>query len=159
MKRKDSESPACAFVDLRYFAAQCAEGEAQAVAALYSVQPLPGVTATESALREQASRASLLHLAVHGGYNPVAPLHSLIALALDKVNGGWLTAGEVYSLDLQGADLVVLSACQSQLGRLSAGDELVESSRAFIYAGTLSLVDSLWSADDESTRFLMERFY
>jgi CHAT domain-containing protein len=67
--------------------------------------------------------------------------------------------GEVYGLDLRGADLVVLSACQSQLGELSAGDELVGLSRAFIYAGTPSLVTSLWSVDDESTRFLMERFY
>jgi CHAT domain-containing protein len=70
-----------------------------------------------------------------------------------------LETREVWNLNLENADLVTLSACQTQLGELSAGDELVGLSRAFIYAGTSSLVASLWSVEDESTAYLMEHFY
>jgi CHAT domain-containing protein len=62
-------------------------------------------------------------------------------------------------LHLEDADLVTLSACQTQLGDLSAGDELVGLSRAFICAGTPSLVASLWSVEDASTAYLMTHFY
>ena len=72
---------------------------------------------------------------------------------------GWLTVGEVYGLDLSQADLVVLSACQTNLGELSAGDELVGLTRAFFFAGTPTVVASLWSVEDEATALLMERFY
>jgi CHAT domain-containing protein len=136
-----------------------AEQEAKAIAALYATAPLIHTAATESIVRQQAGELGILHLAAHGYYNAVAPLNSLIALAPDGANDGWLTAGETYGLNLQQADLVVLSACQTQLGELSAGDELVGLSRAFIYAGTPSLVATLWSVDDASTQFLMERFY
>jgi hypothetical protein len=54
---------------------------------------------------------------------------------------------------------VVLSACQTNLGDLSEGDELVGLTRAFIFAGTPSVIASLWSVEDESTALLMERFY
>jgi len=102
-----------------------AEREAQAIANLYHDQPLLGEAATESAVWEQASQASILHLAAHGDYNPHNPLYSAIGLAPDVANDGRLEVHEVYSLDLANADLVVLSACQTQLGELSAGDELV----------------------------------
>jgi CHAT domain-containing protein/Tfp pilus assembly protein PilF len=144
-----------------------AEKEAKAIAALYGVEPLLGEDATEGKVRERASEAGILHLAAHGFYNPVAPLSSLVALAPDDPSAGsgqaaydgWLTVGEVYGLDLSHADLVVLSACQTNLGELSEGDELVGLTRAFIFAGTPTVVASLWSVDDESTALLMERFY
>jgi CHAT domain-containing protein len=136
-----------------------AEQEAEAIAALYGVEPLIGEAATEGAVRSGASGAELLHLAAHGHFNPVAPLSSLIALAPDEAYDGWLTAGEVYGLDLSQADLVVLSACQTQLGELSAGDELVGLTRAFFFAGTPTVVASLWSVEDEATSVLMERFH
>jgi CHAT domain-containing protein len=53
----------------------------------------------------------------------------------------------------------VLSACDTQLGKLSKGDDLVGLNRAFIYAGTPTVVASLWSVDDESTSLLMRSFY
>jgi CHAT domain-containing protein/Tfp pilus assembly protein PilF len=136
-----------------------AEQEAKAIAALYGVEPFIGRDATEGVVRERAAEAGILHLAAHGFYNPVAPLSSLIALAPDEASDGWLTVGEVYGLDLSQADLVVLSACQTNLGELSAGDELVGLTRAFIFAGTPTVVSSLWSVEDESTALLMERFY
>ena len=136
-----------------------AEREAQAIAALYQVQPLLGEAATESAVREQASQAGILHLSAHGRYNPHNPLYSTIALAPDQANDGWLEVHEVYGLGLTNADLVVLSACQTQLGELSAGDELVGLTRAFFFAGTPTVIATLWNVDDEATGLLMERFY
>jgi CHAT domain-containing protein len=65
----------------------------------------------------------------------------------------------VYGLDLASADLVVLSACETQLGAQSKGDDLVGLNRAFIYAGTPSVIASLWSVDDEATAALMTAFY
>jgi tetratricopeptide (TPR) repeat protein len=136
-----------------------AEKEAEAIAKLYGVEPLLKEAATESAVRTQVAQAGILHLAAHGSYNPVAPLSSLIALAPDGENDGWLTVGEVYGLQLAQTDLVVLSACQSQLGELSQGDELVGLTRAFLFAGTPTVVASLWNVDDAATGLLMERFY
>lgn len=141
-----------------------AQKEAEAIAALYNIEPLFGADATESAVRRQAEQAGIVHLAAHGYYNPAAPLNSLIALApAPQADGtssdGWLTVGEVYGLNLKQADLVVLSACQTQLGELSAGDELVGLTRAFIFAGTPSVMASLWNVDDAATAHLMEKFY
>ena len=150
-------NPATSDPDLRPL--KYAEQEAETLADLYSTQPLLGEAATESALREQAPQAGLLHLAAHGGYNPYNPLYSAIALAPDGENDGLLEVHEVYGLDLNNADLVVLSACETQLGELSAGDELVGLTRAFFFAGTPSVVATLWSVDDRPTGLLMEHFY
>ncbi len=136
-----------------------AEKEAEAIASLYGVEPLVGQDATEGAVREQVSIANILHLAAHGAYNPVSPLSSLVALAPDDTYDGWLTVGEIYGLDLQQTELVVLSACQTQLGELSAGDELVGLTRAFMFAGTPNVIATLWNVDDTATGDLMEKFY
>ena len=67
--------------------------------------------------------------------------------------------GEVYGLDLSQTELVILSACQTQIGELSAGDEVVGLTRAFFFAGTPAVIASLWNVDDQATGRLMERFY
>jgi CHAT domain-containing protein len=136
-----------------------AEREARVVADLYGVEPLLGQAATEGAVLDRAAGAGVVHIAAHGAYNPMAPLSSLIALAPDDTTDGWLTVGEIYGLDLSQTDLVVLSACQTNLGELSAGDELVGLTRAFFFAGTPSVMATLWNVDDETTGLLMERFY
>lgn len=110
-------------------------------------------------VREQVVGAKIVHLAAHGLYNPVAPLSSLIALAPDDDYDGWLTVGEVYGLDLSQTELVVLSACQTQLGEVSTGDEVVGLTRSFFFAGTPSVIATLWNVDDQATGQLMERFY
>jgi tetratricopeptide (TPR) repeat protein len=156
-----------------------AEAEAQAVADLFGTSAHLGEAATESRLWEQAADADYVHLAAHGEFKETAPQFSRVYLAPseaedDTVTGtlssqtdggpsthtdGLLETREVWNLRLENADLVTLSACQTQLGDLSAGDELVGLSRAFIYAGTPTLVASLWSVEDRSTAYLMERFY
>lgn len=144
-----------------------AEKEAQAVAALYGVTPLLAQAATEQAVYTQAPRASIVHLASHGIYKPATPLNSYLALAPTNEQDGWLTASEVYNLDLQQTNLVVLSACTTQLGELlgqgqgnvSAGDDVVGLTRAFLFAGTPSVMATLWNVKDQSTQLLMEHFY
>jgi hypothetical protein len=72
---------------------------------------------------------------------------------------GFLDLHEVYTLDLARADLVVLSACQTQLGAHSGGDDIIGLNRAFIYAGAPSVIASLWSVNDEATSLLMTAFH
>jgi len=136
-----------------------AESEAQAIAELYQIAPLLGSNATESALRVQVEQAGVLHLAVHGSYNSNNPLYSTLYMAPDAENDGLLETHEIYGLKLSNTDLVVLSACQTQLGQLSSGDELVGLTRAFFFAGTPSVLASLWSVDDRATQLLIETFY
>lgn len=140
-----------------------AEAEARAVAALFDSTPLIGTAATEAALRERAPRAGILHVAAHGQLNAVAPLFSRLVLGgdddLDTTRDGMLEVREIYGLDLRQTSLVVLSACQTQLGALSRGDDMVGLNRAFLYAGAPAVVASLWKVDDEATAMLMTAFY
>jgi CHAT domain-containing protein len=81
-----------------------------------------------------------------------------VLLANGGGEDGRLEVREIFGMDLK-ASLVVLSACETGLGALSSGDELVGLTRAFIYAGTPSVVASLWKVDDASTAYLMSSFY
>jgi CHAT domain-containing protein/tetratricopeptide (TPR) repeat protein len=136
-----------------------AEQEARAVASLYEVQPLIGGQATKDALQKRVREAGIVHLATHAAFDPNVPLASSITLAPSLTSTVRLEASEVYSLDLHRADLVVLSACQTNLGDVSAGDEVVGLTRAFFFAGTPTVISSLWSVDDAATSLIMEHFY
>ncbi len=133
--------------------------EALAVARVYGTVPLVEQDAAETALKTLAHEASILHLAAHSELNPVSPLFSRIWLASDEKNDGTLEVHEVYNLDLQQAALVVLSACETKLGKLNLGDDIVGLNRAFIYAGASSVIASLWPVSDRATSFLMKMFY
>lgn len=95
----------------------------------------------------------ILHIACHGRYNPEQALQSGIQLQ-DEL----LTAEEIFGLELD-ADLVTLSACESGINENKPGDELIGLSRALIYAGTPSVVVSLWEVDAISTSIVMAKFY
>lgn len=83
----------------------------------------------------------------------------LLAPDAEEKHDGYLEVHEVYNLDLHSADLVVLSACQTNLGERSAGDEIIGLNRTFIYAGTPSVLATLWSVEDAATKDLMVAFY
>jgi len=136
-----------------------ADNEATLIAQIYGTQALVTPNATKSTLRNRARECTILHIAAHAELNPNNPLFSRIYLAPDKDDSGMLDVGEVYELDLRRANLVVLSACETELGAQSSGDDVVGMNRAFLYAGTPTVISSLWTVDDQSTGLLMESFY
>jgi len=103
-----------------------------------------------------------VHIASHGLVNPFHPELPSIVLSLVDQNGrprdGFLQAADIYNLKLN-ADLVVLSACQTALGKDVRGEGLVGLTRAFMYAGSSAVVASLWTVPDRSTAELMREFY
>ena len=115
-------------------------------------------TATEAKARELAPTASVFHLAAHATLDVRRPLESAVLLAPGDGQDGRLTAGEVFGLKLP-ASLVVLSACQTGLGPVASGDELIGLTRAFMYAGAPHVIATLWPISDESTATLMDAFY
>lgn len=139
---------------------ESAEQEAEAIAKIYNAKPLLNKDASESVVKLNAKRAEILHLAAHAIYNEKYAQSSTIYLAPDAQNDGNLEVREIYGLDLTAAtNLVVLSACEGQLGQLGVGDEVVALNRAFLYAGTPSVIASLWIVSDQATTVLMQGFY
>lgn len=114
--------------------------------------------ATEAWVRAHIGEYGVIHLATHGEFDAVNPLFSALRLAKDAQFDGHLEAGDVFDLKLN-ADLVVLSACQTGLGRIGSGDDVVGMNRSFLYAGTHAVVSSLWRVSDISTAILMKQFY
>jgi CHAT domain-containing protein len=114
--------------------------------------------ATEEKSKLLSPSYDVIHFATHAQLNEDDPLSSAVLLAKGGKEDGRLEVREIFGMDLK-ANLVVLSGCDTALGKLSTGDELVGLTRAFIYAGTPSVVASLWSVDDSSTAQLMSRFY
>ncbi|HMW00705.1 MAG TPA: CHAT domain-containing protein, partial [Acidobacteriota bacterium] len=103
-----------------------------------------------------------LHFATHGLLDTEHPEFSALVLSLVDEKGnrqkGFLRMMEVYNLDLA-AQLVVLSACETGLGKNIRGEGLIGLTRGFMYAGAPSVVVSLWSVSDQGTSELMKRFY
>lgn len=136
-----------------------AGAEVEAIAALYDTRAYVGRLATESRFRANAPQADILHLAVHGVYQPSTPLFSRLGLAPGSGHDGFLEVHEILGLDLQNANLVVLSACESAVGDRTDGDEIVGLTRAFLTAGAPAVLSTLWSIDDAASAYLMEQFH
>ncbi|MBX2863637.1 MAG: CHAT domain-containing protein, partial [Leptolyngbyaceae cyanobacterium MAG.088] len=134
-----------------------AGNEANGIANLLSTEALIGQTATESAIKQQLSTASLIHLATHGFFDEDQPLNGSLALAPGNNQDGFLTADEILSQSLR-ADLVVLSACDTGLGKIT-GDGVIGLSRSFLAAGADNVMVSLWKVPDNATAELMVEFY
>jgi CHAT domain-containing protein len=107
-------------------------------------------------------RYRIIHFATHGILHPCHPELSGIVLSLVDQHGrpqeGFLRAHEIASLDLP-ADLVVLSACQTAMGRQLPGEGVESLARSFMDAGAARTVVSYWSVSDQATAELMQRFY
>ena len=114
--------------------------------------------ATEAQAKKLLESAGLIHFATHGALSESDPLSSAVLLVPGGGEDGRLEVREVFGLDLH-ARLVVLSACETGLGKLSSGDELVGLQRAFLYAGTPAVVTTLWKVDDRASYELVRAFY
>ncbi len=110
-----------------------------------------------------------VHIATHGFVNSEKPELSGILLAQNSEaltlsegfttsEDGILYSGEIYNLKLN-SDLVVLSACETGLGKVKRGEGIIGLTRALLYAGTKNIIVSLWKVSDASTSVLMENFY
>jgi CHAT domain-containing protein/tetratricopeptide (TPR) repeat protein len=110
----------------------------------------------------ELSNYRIVHFATHGIVNGEHPELSGIVLSLFDEKGrrqdGFLQLSEIYNLNLP-ADLVVLSACQTALGKEVRGEGLIGLTRGFMYAGAPRVVASLWKVDDAATAGLMAEFY
>lgn len=105
---------------------------------------------------------SIIHFATHGIFNDEHPESSGLVLSRVDEQGrrreGFLRTDDIYNLRLN-ADLVVLSACRTGLGHNVNGEGILGITRGFMYAGSRSIVASLWKVSDEATSELMEHFY
>jgi CHAT domain-containing protein len=137
-----------------------AEREVNEVAGLFKQKQIyVQRDATKLTFKAHANESAVLHVAAHAEVDDVDPLFSRILLANDGQDRGLLEAREVYGLDMRGVSLVTLSACESGLGKVVKGDEIVGFTRSFLSAGASSMVASLWPVADDSTEALMTRMY
>jgi CHAT domain-containing protein/Tfp pilus assembly protein PilF len=142
-----------------------AEAEASHVGLQYAGRGLvlTGRLASERFFKSQAHDYRILHLATHGRLDRVDPLSSAVELEPGEGEDGDLQVREILGLELD-AELVTLSACETALGHgffaeVPEGDDFVGLTRAFLIAGSRSVLASLWPVDDRSTLELMRLFY
>lgn len=120
---------------------------------------MSGASARESDLRSpDLSRYPVIHFATHGLVSDVQPKRSGLLMAPEPGEDGLLQTGEIYGLALK-ANLIVLSACQTALGKEITGEGLLGLSRAFFYAGARSVVATLWNLNDRFAAEFIARFY
>lgn len=136
-----------------------AEQEAKVIARLFQTTAFLGDAASETAIKQRLSQASLIHMATHGLLDDFkdGDMPGAIALAPSDQDDGLLTASELVAFSLQ-AELVVLSACDTGRGVIT-GDGVIGLSRALIAAGSPSTLVSLWAVPDAPTAELMTDFY
>ncbi|HSK80218.1 MAG TPA: CHAT domain-containing tetratricopeptide repeat protein, partial [Thermoanaerobaculia bacterium] len=142
------------------------ENEAKAITALVPADQrfvaLGFAASRETATSGRLGQYRMVHFATHGLLRSDHPELSSLVLSLYDEQGrprdGFLRLSDIYNLELK-ADLVVLSACQTALGKEIRGEGLVGLTRGFMYAGAERVLASLWSVEDRATAELMKRFY
>lgn len=105
-----------------------------------------------------ANNFRTIHLATHASMNNTDPLRSFILFHPSDTDHK-LFAQEIYNLDLDSTQLVILSACETGGGQLVKGEGLMSLSRAFAYAGCPNIITSLWKASDKNTAFITSRLH
>ncbi|GAA6623539.1 CHAT domain-containing protein [Scytonema sp. NUACC26] len=135
------------------------EKEAKAIAQIFKAQALIGDAATETAIAQKMPQAKIIHLAANAFPDNCQKENSpdAIALASSDRDDGWLRTEEIQNMKLK-ADLVVLTGCDTALGKIT-GDGVIGLSRGFLVAGADSVIGSLWDVDDMATAFLITEFY
>lgn len=141
---------------------QEARAIARAVSPGQSFSALDFKASRETATSGALSKYRIIHFATHGVLDLEHPELSGIVLSMVDEKGqpqdGYLRLHEIYNLNLP-AELVVLSACQTGIGKQVRGEGLIALTRGFMYAGAARVVASLWKVDDAATSELMAEFY
>jgi CHAT domain-containing protein len=116
----------------------------------------------EAIMGSSIARQRIIHFATHGMMDTRHPEMSGLVLSMfdkrGKAQDGYLRLSDIYNLKLS-ADLVVLSSCESALGKDLGSEGINGLPRAFLYAGARSVIASLWKVDDEASVPLMKMFY
>jgi CHAT domain-containing protein/Tfp pilus assembly protein PilF len=140
--------------------------EAEAISQLISAEKrlkATGFAASRAtAMSPELRQFHIVHFATHALLNSKHPELSGIVLSLideeGKPQDGFLRLFEIYNMKLA-ADLVVLSGCQTALGKDVRGEGLIGLTRGFMYAGAARVIASMWKVDDKATADLMKQFY
>ena len=125
---------------------------------------LPGrrfvdVQATKARFLEELSHYRVIHLATHASVDSLGG-HSICFYPRGQgPEDDCLFLPEIYALNMDATDLVILSACESGNGRIAENEGMISLSRGFMYAGCASTVNSLWKADDRSTAAILRQFH
>jgi len=137
-----------------------AEAEVNQLARLFPNNKLfMGEQANKTQFRQVVANAPVLHVAAHAEVDEVDPLYSRILLANEGGQHNFLEAHEILDMRMPETALVTLSACESGLGRIARGDEVLGFTRSFLSAGSSSLIASLWPVSDDATAVLMSTLY
>jgi CHAT domain-containing protein len=141
---------------------QEARAIARAVSPGQTLSALDFKASRETATSPELSKYRIIHFATHGVLDLEHPELSGIVLSMVDEKGqpqdGYLRLHEIYNLNLP-AEMVVLSACQTGIGKQVKGEGLIALTRGFMYAGAARVVASLWKVDDAATSELMAEFY
>lgn len=148
---------------LRYVRQPFATNTARGLGPLLSARVMLGRDASEAGFRSQAANYGILHLGTHAEMNATSPMYSRLVLSkdgsgVDPDADGYLHAYEIYELDLR-AQLAVLTACETGVGKNDEGEGVRSLGYSFAYAGCPSLVTSLWSIDEKVSSEIITRFY
>lgn len=116
--------------------------------------------ATEDAFKQNAGRFGIIHLATHVILDDKEPLYSKFVFFKnpDSNEDGFLHLYELYTMRLH-ANMAVLSACRTGIGKSVKGEGMMSLARGFAYAGCPSVVMSLWAIDDKATSIVVNKFY
>ncbi len=136
---------------------------AQGLGGSLSARVMVGGDASEQGFRSAANEYGILHLGTHAEMNASSPMYSRLVLSkdgsgVDADADGYLHAYEIYELDLR-AQLAVLTACETGIGKNVDGEGVRSLGYSFAYAGCPSLVMSLWSIDEKVSSEIIARFY
>lgn len=125
-----------------------------------SATMLVGESATETLFKQHAAKFRIVHLAVHAKANRDRPTEAALILLSDPKAGddGFLQANEILDLGAM-ADLVLLSACDTAVGKLMGEDGIANLAQSFLAAGSKTVISTLWEADDSFSSTLVRRFY
>ena len=132
--------------------------ELQAIQRVYKGDYYYGAQANKELFQQYASKYNIIHLATHGIVNMHNPMRSMLSFGEGEQEQSSLYAYEVHNLSLQ-ANLVVLSACETGFGKTVQGEGVSSLARAFLFAGTPSVVTTLWEVNDFTSAALIELFY
>ena len=133
--------------------------EVAAVADACGAAPRLDEAVTPRTVREGLAASGIVHIACHGRHNAAAPSLQAIYLTPDADGDGRLFSADIPGMNLSGLSLLGLSACETALGRVDAGDNLRGMAAAALAAGASAVVGTLWPTRDDTNQFFFSRMY